>query len=198
MLKARPTQFLTHALHMTRTGTPRSGADIKLLAASLERGHLSVDDLYAPLPPALHARDLPDFLGDGPCRWESSSHALLKLYARLLAMALAPKSRICLEHRLTVSTGTAIPDLFAVNDKISIACEVGATDGRKIHALLESAVTYCIVLPYSGLSDPNIHGYIFRHANTIPLPAITSRQTTTALTDLENSYQTVLETSDAH
>lgn len=196
-LRAHPTEFLSHALHMTRTGTVRSGTDTRLLASGLRHRLLSVDDLYAPLPPAIHGRDLTALLGDAPCRQESPCHARLKLYARLLVMALVPKGRIDLERRLITPTGPTIPDLFAVDDKMSIACEVGATDGRKIHALLESVATYCIVLPYSSLSDPNIHGYIFRRSSTIPLPSITFCQITRALEELENSGQTGKELPDA-
>ncbi|BAE50493.1 hypothetical protein [Paramagnetospirillum magneticum] len=160
-----PHRALPRLIHAQISGLPRAHQDSAMLAEAIADGYIAVDTVVLPWRPMLTETLLDEILADEPGCNESEDHRVLKVHARLLAVANDPRGQLEPEAAATSGRYPLRADLIVWHaNGVSESYECGATDGRSIIEQLQDGQVRVTILPFAGLSMPFIHGYGFRMA----------------------------------
>lgn len=187
-IREAPHQLLANTLHRQDCGTPRPYANATLLADVVAAGRIAIDDLIVPWRPSLDVGTIDMLLAeDGDC-FESDAHRLLKVHARIVALAMDPDALLEPEAAATDERHPLRADLLAWNAYgVSQSFECGVTDGRGVLAQLLHGQLRVIVLPFAGLALPQLRGYVFRLGENPELPPISATEAERAWQELRAS-----------
>ncbi|ARJ68110.1 hypothetical protein WV31_09810 [Magnetospirillum sp. ME-1] len=122
-----------------------------------------------PWRPMLTETLLAEILAQEPSCHQTKDHRVLKVHARLLAVANDPRGQLEPEAAATSGRYPLRADLIVWHaNGVSESYECGATDGRSIIEQLQDGQVRVTILPFAGLSMPFIHGYAFRLSENPP------------------------------
>lgn len=165
---------LANILHRQEAGLRRPYLNADRLAHALGEGVISIDRIEVSWRPYIDVQQLDRLLHDEKVRRiESQSHRVLKVHARLLAMAADYQAVLEPESSATLDRFPLRADLISWNVfGVSSTFECGTVDGRSVMAQLEAGHARVTVLPFSGLSKSGISGISFRRTENPPFPYI--------------------------
>ncbi|OAN46305.1 hypothetical protein A6A04_20655 [Paramagnetospirillum marisnigri] len=166
---SNPHDVLPRLIHAQTSGLPRAHQDSALLAESIAGGYIAVDTVVIPWRPMVTETLLDEILADEHGCNESDDHRVLKVHARLLAVAEDPRGQLEPEAAATSGRYPLRADLIVWHATgVSESFECGSTDGRSILEQLQDGQVRVTILPFSGLATPYIQGYCFRLAANPP------------------------------
>lgn len=175
-VSAVPHALLPRILHSQRNGLPRAYADSSALAHAVTNGDIAVEDVILPWrpEPGIVAQWAGGLSPDDDRIHEGTEHRLLKIHARILALALDPDAKLEPEARVSADRFALRADLLSWSVYgTSQTFECGAVDGRSVLAQLHAGHLRVIVLPFRSLDCPGIRGLAFTLAGNSPLPRLT-------------------------
>jgi len=165
-----PHKMLPRILHRQESGAPRAYLDSTALADAITIGEVVIDDLVLPWRPPTDDQQVDTILVDEPPRIESQAHRLLKVHARVVALANNPTALLVPEAPASDEPFPLRADLVAWDAfGVSETFECGVADGRSVLTQLHHGQVRVTVLPFAGLSLPVIRGYVFRWSGNPPL-----------------------------
>lgn len=168
-----PLRALGRLLHSQATGCPRPYMDATGLAAGIASGDIVMDEIILPWRPLADGTLVERILADEGSRAESAAHRLLKVHARVQALAMDPRAHLAPEAAATDERYPIRADLIVWNAYgLSQTMECGAVDGRSVLAQLHHGHLRVVVLPYVGLQRPDIYAVGFRLKDNPPPPAL--------------------------
>ena len=171
---SNPHQVLPRLIHAQISGLPRAHQDSAMLAEAIADGYIAVDTVVLPWRPMTTESLLDAILLDEPSCYESEEHRLLKLHARILALAWDPSVQLEPEAAATTGRHPLRADLLVwLGYGVSETIECGATDGRSVLEQLQDGQVRVTILPFAGLGTPYIQGYCFRLAANPPHRTLT-------------------------
>ena len=171
-----PLRALGRLLHSQASGCPRPYMDATGLAASIASGDIVMDEIILPWRPSADESLVDRILADEGSRAESATHRLLKVHARVLALAMDPQAHLTPEAAATDERYPIRADLIAWNAYgLSQTMECGAVDGRSVLAQLRHGHLRVLVMPYVGLHRPEIYAVGFRLNSNPPPPALSAQ-----------------------
>jgi hypothetical protein len=167
-------KHLGKLLHSQASGSQRPHLSADRLVRAIEEGTIAVDEIFVPWRPVLDESLIDELLADEKVRRiESPAHRVLKVHARLLALAIDAQVMLEPEAAVTADRFPLRADLVAWSAfGLSCTFECGAVDGRSVLAQLEAGHVRVTVLPFTGMASSGIVALSFRHSANPPFPHI--------------------------
>ncbi len=173
---ALPEAWLAEALHRQADGSLRGLCVAARLAHCLRTGAVRCDAAEMAWAPPVDA-----LAAYARRRWgarpggEGAAHRTLRALAALYLSAAVPGCALSLPLPRTPAGGRR-PDLLAATPGGEVAVELGTADADSVRAqLARQGASHVLVLPYAGVREGGLRGYVFRAAARPPLPAPSAR-----------------------
>jgi len=175
--------LLVYALSMHRCGEQRTHARSPELEQAVRDGEFRISDLRVP-----RTLDAPQgeirLLQQVEQTYERLPHWVLKRHAWILAAAMMPTAEIQTEVITAPGRRRKRADLIAQERSSgrTHVFECGAVCNEAIFVALEAGHQHVIVLPYRGLVESAVRGYVFSAADApiVPAPGLDALRKTAA------------------